>query len=133
MLLHAVQIVVSSYPSRKFYNFVGILQGEDLRKKGGEKKRKNDGVVPDCRKSASVVGRQKDFSFDCRLRPGWRGILATGGSGPVLLVLLVQEVAQVSGGSFCRRKVQILVVDGSCRKPCVDPGRSDTTRACKKT
>ena len=48
---------------------------------------------PDCRRSASVVGRRKKSSFGFDLRPGWKGILANGGSGLVLLMLLVQEEA----------------------------------------
>jgi hypothetical protein len=52
----------------------------------------------------------KKISFDFRLRPGWKGFLATDGSGPVLLMLLGQEEATVSGGSFVKEEYKLVVV-----------------------
>jgi hypothetical protein len=52
----------------------------------------------------------KKISFDFRLRPGWKGFLATDGSGPVLLMLLVQEEATVSGGSFLKEEYKLMLI-----------------------
>jgi hypothetical protein len=73
-----------------------------------------------------VSSVDKKISFDFRLRPGWKGFLATDGSGPVLLMLLVQEEAMVSGGSFFEGRVQAGCGCGSCRSHV--PIRSDVAR-----
>ncbi len=75
--------------------------------------------------SPRVSSVDKKISFDFRLRPGWKGFLATGGSGPVLLMLLVQEEATVSGGSFFEGRVQVGGC-GSCRSHA--PIRVDVAR-----